>query len=138
MGKCKLFLFFHIFQEKIFDISYCKTWQHNNVSALCVCVLSRFGCVQLCATVWTVVHQAPLSIGFFSQEYWSRYSSILEYWQIPSSRGPSQLRDRTRVSYVSCIARQVFYFAGTPWEVHINISRVLYVCQKGRYISKYK
>ena len=27
--------------------------------------------VQLFATPWTVAHQAPLSMGFSSQEYWS-------------------------------------------------------------------
>ena len=27
--------------------------------------------VQLFATLWTVAHQAPLSIGFSRQEYWS-------------------------------------------------------------------
>ena len=31
-------------------------------------VLSR---VQLFATPWTVAHQAPLSMGFYRQEYWS-------------------------------------------------------------------
>ena len=42
-----------------------------------VCVLSRFSHVQLFATVVavqlyspTVVHQAPLSMGFSRQEYW--------------------------------------------------------------------
>ena len=30
-----------------------------------------FSQVQLVATVWTVAHQAPLSIGFSRQEYWS-------------------------------------------------------------------
>ena len=28
-------------------------------------------CVQLFATPWTVAHQAPLSLGFSRQEYWS-------------------------------------------------------------------
>ena len=28
-------------------------------------------CVQLCATPWTVARQAPLSMGFTKQEYWS-------------------------------------------------------------------
>ena len=28
-------------------------------------------CVQLFETLWTVSHQAPLSMGFFRQEYWS-------------------------------------------------------------------
>ena len=34
-------------------------------------VLSCFSQVQLFATLWTVVCQAPLSIGFLQQEYWS-------------------------------------------------------------------
>ena len=35
------------------------------------CVLSCFGHVQLYVTLWTIDHQAPLSMGFFRQEYWS-------------------------------------------------------------------
>ena len=35
----------------------------------CACVLSN---IQLFATPWTVAHQAPLSMGFPRQEYWSR------------------------------------------------------------------
>ena len=27
--------------------------------------------IQLFMTLWTVAHQAPLSVGFFRQEYWS-------------------------------------------------------------------
>ena len=34
-------------------------------------MLSRFSHVQLFATLWTVAHQALLSVGFFKQEYWS-------------------------------------------------------------------
>ena len=34
-------------------------------------LLSHFSRVQLCATPWTVACQAPLSIGFSRQEYWS-------------------------------------------------------------------
>ena len=34
-------------------------------------VLSHFSPVQLFATLWTVAHQAPLSMGFSRQEYWS-------------------------------------------------------------------
>ena len=37
-------------------------------------VLSHFSCVQLFATLWTVAHQAPLSMGFSRQEYWNRLS----------------------------------------------------------------
>ena len=35
------------------------------------CVLSRFSHVQLFATLWTVAHQAPLSVYFSRREYWS-------------------------------------------------------------------
>ena len=41
--------------------------RENNVPRL-GCVLS---CVWLFATPWTVAHQAPLSMGFSRQEYWS-------------------------------------------------------------------
>ena len=33
--------------------------------------LSCFSHVRLCATPWTVAHQAPLSLGVSRQEYWS-------------------------------------------------------------------
>ena len=36
-----------------------------------VCMLSCFSCVQLFVTLWTIVCQAPLSMGFSRQEYWS-------------------------------------------------------------------
>ena len=32
-------------------------------------VLSHFSHVQLFVTLWTVAHQAPLSVGFSRQEY---------------------------------------------------------------------
>ena len=34
-------------------------------------LLSHFSRVQLCATPWTAAYQAPLSMGFSKQEYWS-------------------------------------------------------------------
>ena len=57
--------------------------------SLDVCVLSHFSRVQICATQWTAACQAPLSMGFSSQEYWS----VLH----------------AHMSYVSCIGRQVLY-----------------------------
>ena len=38
------------------------------------CVLSRFSHVWLFATPWAVARQAPLSMGFSTQEYWSGLS----------------------------------------------------------------
>ena len=34
------------------------------------CVLSRFRGVRIFVTLWTVAHQAPLSMGFSRQECW--------------------------------------------------------------------
>ena len=42
-------------------------------------------------TLWTVAHQAPLSMGILQVR-------ILEWVAIPSSRGTFQPRDRTHVS----------------------------------------
>ena len=36
-----------------------------------VCILNCFSHVQLFATLWTIAPQAPLSMGFSRQEYWS-------------------------------------------------------------------
>ena len=36
-----------------------------------VCLLSLFSCVRLFAAPWTVARQAPLSMEFSRQEYWS-------------------------------------------------------------------
>ena len=38
---------------------------------LCVFILSLFSGVQLFATPWTIAPQAPLSMGFSRQDYWS-------------------------------------------------------------------
>ena len=40
---------------------------------MCVCMLNRFSSVQLLGTLWTVAHQAPLSMGILlcPWGYWS-------------------------------------------------------------------
>ena len=40
-------------------------------SAAAALLLRRFSRVQLCATPQTAAHQAPQSLGFSKQEYWS-------------------------------------------------------------------
>ena len=51
-----------------------------------VCMLSQFSRVQLSVTPWSVARQAPLSMRFSRQEYWS---GLL----CPSPGGSSQPRD---------------------------------------------
>ena len=43
----------------------------RHIKDVYTCMLSHFNCVQLFATLWTEAHQAPLSVGFSRQEYWS-------------------------------------------------------------------
>ena len=50
--------------------------------------------VQLFATLWTVAHQAPLSMGILQ-------ARILKWVAMPSSRGSSQPRDWTQVSHIA-------------------------------------
>ena len=59
-------------------------------------------CVWFFATPWTVAHQAPLSVGILP-------ARILEWVAISFFRGFSQPKDRTHVSYISCIGRWVLY-----------------------------
>ena len=49
-------------------------WAEEHVSSaghVCACGLSRFSCVWLFVVLWTAAHQAPLSMGFSRQKYWS-------------------------------------------------------------------
>ena len=64
----------------------------------------HFSHVQLCTTLWTaahpptpwtLAHQAPLSMGFSRQEYWSGLPSL-------TSRGSSWPRGWTHVSCLLC------------------------------------
>ena len=60
-------------------------------------------------TPWTVVHQAPLSMRFPRQEYWSG----LLY---PFSRGFSRPRDQTQVSFIA----GRFFIIWATREAHIH------------------
>ena len=48
------------------------SWHCLLIGYVLACVLSRFNCVWLCATTWTAACQAPLSMGFSREDYWSR------------------------------------------------------------------
>ena len=65
------------------------------------CMLGSFSRVQLFEALWTVAHQALLSMGFSRQEHWS--------WRPFSS--PRDLPDPgiEHTSFVSCTGRRVLY-----------------------------
>ena len=68
---------------------------HFLLQCMHACMLSRFSRVQLCATLWTAAHQAPLSKGFSRQEYWSGLP-----FPIPSDNTSSTLKLETKISYL--------------------------------------
>ena len=90
------YIFFSQFNKYMFALVFPPSVTY----VLCGCVLSHFSCVWLFATTWTVARQAPLSMGFSRQEYWSGLSCppqgifltqglnaclpCLLYWQVVS------------------------------------------------------
>ena len=71
--------------------------------AMCTCLLSHFSCVWFFATLWSVAHQAPLSMEFSRQEHWSGFP-----WPPPSDF-PTQGSKEPLSVMSSCIGRQVLY-----------------------------
>ena len=71
-------------------------------------MLSCFSCVWLFATLWTVAHQAPLSMVILQ-------ARILEWVAIPFSRGSSQPRDQTASLMFPALAGR-FFTTSTTWE----------------------
>ena len=53
-----------------------------SIAAICAC---RLSCTQLFETLWNAAHQAPLSMGFSRQEYWSRLQ-FLSPGDLPNPR----------------------------------------------------
>ena len=93
-----------------------------------LCVYAKsLSCVQLFATLWTVAHQAHLSMGLSQVR-------ILEWVAMPSSRGSSRPRDQNCVSYVSCIGKHILYHY-TTWEAHIRQYKMIWCSYQSLYIS---
>ena len=69
---------------------------------------------------------------------------ILEWVVMPSSRGSSWPRDRTCVSHVSCIGRQVLYYWATweaPWLLSLilhNIVTISWIGYIGAILTTYQ
>ena len=80
----------------------------------CYCCLVAQSCLIL-RVLWIVVLQAPLSMGFPRQEYWSG---------LPSPGESSHPRGWSCISFVSCISRWILYHWAT-WEVLLGLGKVL-------------
>ena len=89
------------------------------------CRLSHFNSIQLFATLWTIGHQDPLSMGILQ-------ARILECVATPFSRGSFWSRDWIHVSYVSYIGRCVLYHSRHLRSLHISY----YIYFKSLYIRE--
>ena len=91
------------------DNSYYIVITFGEMGDLCVCVCV---CVCVCdsATLWTVAHQAPLSMGFSRQEYWRQEYGFHAFFQ-----GSSKPRDETSSLMNPALAGR-FFTTSTTWE----------------------
>ena len=71
-------------------------------------IKSHFSRVQFFATQWTVIHQAPLSMGFSRREYWSGLSC-------PPPRDLPDLGIEP-MSLTSSVLGGGFFTSSTTWE----------------------
>ena len=106
-------VFSSIFQFSIV-IQHTENWKHGSshpstdispfLSTLCnskfMCMLSRFSCVWLFETLWTVTHQVPLSMGFSRKNTGVGFHAFLQriFWT----------KDQTPVSCISWISGKFF------------------------------
>ena len=86
-----------------------------------VSLLSRFSHVRLFETIWTRAHQAPLSMGFSRQEYWSELPCPLP------GNFPTQ---ESNLHFLRLLHWQVSFFPlvlpGKPWN---SLSLYFLICK---------
>ena len=79
-------------------------------------LLSRLSHVQLCVTPWTAAYQAPLSLGFSKQEYWSGLPLPSPAFSRHPHKAPHSIRKSTggqTAPWPFCTSASVHPSAGT-------------------------
>ena len=76
-------------------------------------MLNYFSHVWLFTTLWTVAHQALLSMGFFRQEYLSGLP-----WHPPGDFPDSGIE----LASLSCALAGRFFTTSTTWEAHFTLT----------------
>ena len=105
---------------------------------LCVCMLSRFSRAQFCVTPWTVACQAPPSMGFSRQEYWSELPfpspstspNLLQLyvhkhsisWKHLDFR-PKKSREHSRTDFSHKIPALLLFFNFMPTSTSFSVQR---------------
>ena len=93
-------------------------WLHRFLPLLSLCMHAKSLQSSLTATLWTVVHQAPLSIGFPRQEYWRGLPS-------PSSGDfPDPGIETASLSEIPCMAGRLFTTSAT-WHALLSLYQLV-------------
>ena len=105
----KTVLYFSEFHLPFWDfgIRYLSWWTPHLYS----CMLNCFSCVWLFVTPWTIARQAPPSMEFSRQEYWSGLPC-------PPPGDLSKPRDQAQASHIA----GRFFIIWATWEAHTYIT----------------
>ena len=101
-------------------------WNHpcipgiNLIWSWCVYMLSRFSPVQLSVTLWTIICQAPLPMGFYRLEYWSGLPCP------PPGALPDPEIEPASLMFLALAGR--FFTTSATWEVLIMVCYFLMYC----------
>ena len=133
-------------------LKWMKTWIHrrslryvwDQISYMYACVLSRFSCVWLFATLCTVACQAPLSMGFSRQEYWQPGSLPLalinsKTCDIPKQLAPDQTRSKRQTKTkdkikIKCYFSCILYPDSSVFISLPLLTTISFTCKKYNYI----
>ena len=88
-------------EDGAYSYTHTHTYMHTHTMEFCVCV-----CSVMSSSLWPC--EAPLSMGFSSQEYWNEFPFL--------SPGGLPNPGTEQVSCVSCIGRQILYHWAI-WEI---------------------
>ena len=81
------------------------------VAGMHACVLCHFSCARLSVALWTVAHQASLSVGFSRHEYWSRLP-----FRPPGDLPKPGMEAAFLMSPASAVG---FFTTSSTWEAHV-------------------
>ena len=97
-------------------------------------MLSHFSHVQLSVTLWTLAHEAPLSMGFSRQEYWGRLWCSLSGDLPGPGIDPASL---TSVASAGGVCLFVFSTTSSTWILLFKLQAHVYIYLYYIYIYIY-
>ena len=103
---------------------------------VCVCVFWLLSRVRLSVTPWTVVHQAPLSMEFSRQEYWSGLPFLLQGTFLTQGSNPGLPHCRQILYHLSHQGSPTYSLVAQM--VKPNIYIYIYKINKTYYVAQWR